>query len=79
MIAATNPNYYFKSFRYPDSNFVRDSHWEANHVWNDAIVYVPDRINEGQPVIWDVLPTVLGRMGIAIPVHLDGRNLLSKN
>ena len=50
--------------------------WEANHVWNDAVVFTPYPIAAGrQPMIWDVLPSALARMGIALPAGIDGRDL----
>lgn len=77
LVAAANPGYYFRSFRMKESAHAKESHWEANHVWNDAIVYTPFRLDrETQPMIWDVLPTVVSRMGVPLPDGLDGRSLV---
>ena len=79
LVAATNPGYYFKSFRYPESSDVIESCWEANHVWSDAIVYTPNKIQAGyQPMIWDVLPTALENMGITLHDDIDGRNIAAR-
>ncbi len=76
LVAATHPGYYFRAFWFPEKTKVVNIKWEANHVWNDAIVFTPYPIAAGrQPMIWDVLPSALARMGIALPVGIDGRDL----
>ncbi len=76
IVAATHPGYYFKGFRHPAESKVRESIWEANHVWNDAIVYTPFKVTQNdQAKIWDVMPTVLHNMGIALPDYIDGKVL----
>lgn len=76
LVAATHSGYYFRSFRFPKEAPVLDVNWEANHVWNDAIVYTPYAIRpDYQPMIWDVLPSVLTGMGVALPEGLDGADL----
>jgi len=76
LVAATHPGYYFRAFIYPEQSKVTNIMWEANHVWNDAIVYTPYPLAPDiQPMIWDVLPSVLEHMGVANPEHIDGRNL----
>jgi hypothetical protein len=76
LVAATKPGYYFRSFEFPDSAGVANVKWEANHVWNDAIFYAPHELpRDTQPMIWDVLPSALAHMGIALPSGLDGRVL----
>ena len=80
LIVATRPGYYFRSFWHPEHTKVREIGWEANHVWNDAIVYAPFPMRAGyQPVIWDVLPSVLTHMGVRLPDGLDGYNLARPN
>ena len=78
LVAATNPGFYFRSFshRADENNTVYETKWEANHVWNDAIVYTPYRVsNEIPPRIWDVFPSVLAYMGLDIAEELDGCDL----
>jgi len=73
LVAATNPGYYFKSYRVPKDSDILETKWEANHVWNDAMCFVPYARNENnRPKIWDLLPSVLARMGVALPADLDG-------
>lgn len=72
LVAATNPGYYFKSYRYPSDSGVKEMKWEANHVWNDAIFYAPLKLDKSyRPVIWDVLPNVIKRMGLDVPENTD--------
>jgi len=76
LVASTNPGYYLKSFKYGKESNIEDSTWEANHVWNDAIVYTPYKVEGNyQPMIWDVFPSVLAYMGIELPEHVDGLDL----
>jgi len=76
LVAGVKPGYYFKAHREPDTENFKDSVWEANHVWSDAIVYTPFPVKSNyQPMIWDVLPTVLTHMEIALPEYLDGQDL----
>jgi len=76
LVAATRPGYYFKSFRFPKESNVIEATWKANHVWNDAILYTPYKVPEDRQVmIWDVLPSVLGYMGVEIPDYVDGCDL----
>lgn len=76
LVAATRPGYYFRSFWHGEKSGVHEIRWEANHVWNDAIVYAPFPMkSDYQPIIWDVLPSVLLGMGVTLPPDLDGRDL----
>jgi hypothetical protein len=76
LIAATKPGYYLRSFWHAEHTGVKEIGWHANHVWNDAIVYAPFPLVAGyQPMLWDVLPTVLTTMGVDLPSGLDGRSL----
>jgi predicted AlkP superfamily phosphohydrolase/phosphomutase len=76
LVAATNPGYYFRAFWFPEKTNTVNIKWEANHVWNDAIVFTPYSIPAGyQPMIWDVLPSALAQMGVALPAGIDGRDL----
>lgn len=80
LVVATHPGYYFKSFKYGEKSEVIEVKWEANHVWNDAIVYTPYNIPENyQPMIWDVLPSALAKMGLDLPEDIDGRDLFMLN
>ncbi len=76
LVAATKYGYYFRSFWHKKESGVKEIAWEANHVWNDAIVYTPyPMASEHQPMIWDVLPSVLQGMGVPLAVDVDGRDL----
>lgn len=76
LVAATKPGYYFRSYEFPESTAVRNVKWEANHVWNDAIIYTPYKLDSDyQPMVWDVLPSALGAMGVNLPEGIDGRDL----
>lgn len=77
LVAATERGYYFKSLRYDKSENIYETVWKANHVWNDAIFYSPAPVcTRTQPVIWDVMPTVLASMGIETAnTEVDGRNI----
>jgi len=80
LVAATRPGYYFRAFNFPSTSKVKNVKWEANHVWNDAIVYVPYTLSKDkQPMIWDVLPSALARMGVNLPDGIDGRDLSKKD
>ena len=75
LVAATRPGYYFRAIQSKNKTH-QPGVWEANHVWNDAIVYTPYKLTEDhQPMIWDVLPTVLANMGVEVPDNVDGRVL----
>jgi predicted AlkP superfamily phosphohydrolase/phosphomutase len=76
LVAATEPGYYLKAFQYENNEKIIQVQWEANHVWNDAIVYTPYPIkSDHQVMVWDVLATALHDMGIQLPDHLDGVSL----
>ncbi len=76
LVAATHPGYYFRAFWHGEETGVKEIGWEANHVWNDAIVFTPYPLSSDyQPMIWDVLPSALARMGIELPANIDGRGL----
>jgi predicted AlkP superfamily phosphohydrolase/phosphomutase len=75
LVAATRPGYYFTAIRKPQGK-QQPGVWDGNHVWNDAIVYTPFQLTEdNQPMIWDVMPTVLANMGVEVPEFVDGRVL----
>jgi predicted AlkP superfamily phosphohydrolase/phosphomutase len=77
LVASTNPGYYFRGFVFPDTSKVRNVMWEANHVWDDAIVCTPYSLaaEKYQPMVWDVLPSALARMGLSLPHGIDGHDL----
>lgn len=76
LVVAARAGYRLGSFRPKESSLPNRINWEGNPTWNDALIYVPGAIAPGiQPVIWDVLPTVLSGMGVACPENVDGRDL----
>lgn len=76
LVVAARHGYYLRAFRHPNHGLAIKVDWEGNHTWDDAILYLPQPMADGvQPVIWDVLPTVLAGMGVELPQHVDGRDL----
>jgi hypothetical protein len=66
-----------KGALWKDSLTHRDPTMVGMHTYDDAMLYVGGRaLAAGNPRILDVMPTILGLMGLPAPAGLDGSSLL---